>query len=318
VAEGHGRVVSRRDDFGARFVDSPSWRAYRDANAMEGFAAERVSVPIMEADELHQAATLSWPGQQRMPTVENTELPLLSAVFDMVEVVPSNGLLVRPMGLNAAEVAGAGLPGGAASVEVTATSDDDDVTLFRWAMHVNTFRRVLDDSEAARRMINELMRRHVLRNLAFEILMGDGSEIATRKQLLGVNSKAGVGSVAVATGDYTTALTTAIQTVEAAGYEGPHALVCAPLDKRKILTHSAFLAERFPSLSRVVAFNRLTAGTAFLGSYGAANLYMTSLAINVSQDHDVNWTTGTATVQPEAFVHLDIPQPGAFCKITAI
>lgn len=316
ISEGHGRVVGRGDDFGARFVNSPMWQAYRDGS-MEGFAAEQVAVPVMAPDELHTAATLAFP-PDRMATDENMLAPLLSAVFGLVNVIPSTGLLVRPMGLTATEVAGAGLPDGAASVEVTATGSDADVSLFRWAQHVNVLRRVLDDSEAARRLINELMRRHVLRNLAFEILAGDGSTTATRKQLLGINSKSGVGSVAVATGDTTTALATAVQTVEAAGFEGPHALVCAPLDKRKILLHTAYLADRFPSITRIVSFNRLTAGTAYLGQYGAGNLYMTSLVISVSQDHDMHWTTGRATVQPETDVYLDLPHAAAFCKITGV
>jgi len=318
TAEGHGRVISRRDDFGARFVDSPTWKAFNESNTMAGFAAEHASVPIMDPAELHKAATLVWPGSGRQHTDENNVGPLLTAVFDMVNVIPATAQIVRPMSVTATEVAGAGLPAGAASVEVTIVGSGADVELIRFAEHANATRALLDDSEQARRLINDLMRRHLLRNLAFEIIAGDGSTTATRKQLLGVNSKSGVGSVAVATADYTTALLTAIQTVEAAGYEGPHVLVAAPLDKRKFLAHAAFLRDRVPTLERIVGFNRLTAGTAFVGSYSAANLYMTPVTINVSQDHATNWVTGLATIQPETFAYLDIPNPGAFCKITGV
>jgi hypothetical protein len=323
--EAHGRPAPGSTP-GERFVSSASWRAYTgpEETGMRGYHPLKVSVPVLAADEvgdyLHRAAALVPPEISRTIDAGNALPPWPTGPLDLVNVVPTPNRLVRPLDLSATEVVGAGLPDGAASVEVTVSSSNiGDVECFRWSLHMNVDRESLLDDAVATRLIDTLMTRFWLRQLAFEVLMGDGSATGTRKQLLGVNSAPGVQAVAFATNKVVT-LTAAVAALEAAGWPGPFVLVAAPTDKKELLDESLWRADRFPNIASVVGFDKLTAGTAFLGQFGAANLYMTGdgVSIEVSQDHATNFVSGKATVQPTAWVYLDIPptMATAFVRIT--
>lgn len=195
---------------------------------------------------------------------------------------------------------------------------DADRILPRWAAHANIGRtRVLDDT-TARQLIDRVLVRQWTRALAEEALTGDGSTTATRQQLRGILNTAGVGTVAVAAPNRVGALLTAIATVENAGFPGPHAVVLHPADKSELLGQADFRRDRFPTLDAVIGFDRIAAGTAYVGQIGAGRLLSTPLMINVSPDHASNITTAIVTMQPAAFLDIDLPYPGSMCLITGM
>jgi hypothetical protein len=316
LREARGLPASSGVTPGERFTASASLQAWR-----EGMSSG-VEVPVAEAQELpYLAATVAHPRGLTTSDVGGVAA-LPSTVLDLVTIIPvESGLRANPIGVSGTEVTGIGLIQGASSKEITLTSRKPETDMVRFSLHANGIPKddIVRDDARARRLIDTILRRFWARQVAFEVLFGDGTTVGDRQQLTGIVNTAGIGTIAVATNDRVTALAQAIRTVQnGAGYDGSVQLVINPNDLEELVLQSTWRRDRYPDLSAIVASSTVTAGTSVVGSFAAADLFSTGVSVEISDDHSDNWIKGVVTLQPTGWLHLDVPTPSAFCRITGM
>jgi hypothetical protein len=311
IREGHGFPVDGADA-GSRFLASPSLAEWRAG----GVAS--VTVPVLEAREIEQAATVAFPSGRTLGT-DNALAEWAAPVLRIATVVPEQAGLARDLGLTATELTTGtlGLIPGAASRETTLTGRGTDQEMIRLSTHSGVQVSLLDggNAEFVRRTINDLVTRLLMRALARDLIEGTGATAGDQRQLSGLIA-ATITSVDAATGDKVAKVSEAVAAVQQAWSERAVLVIANPTTLRVLREASTWRRDRLPDEVVIVPFGRLTAGTVWVVAERTVTLFSSSVLIEVAYDHGAtDYLTGRAVVQPTVFAWADVAHPNAAAKV---
>jgi hypothetical protein len=307
LREGRGLVAVDGVSAGDRFVRSASLAEYR-----KGMASS-VVIPVAEPHEL--AAVVTIPLGGRNVSDVNRVAELGDPILGNFTIEPlDSGLLVTPLRVTGAEVTGLGLVPTAGSKEIALVSAVPDREAVRFAGHVNEIPKDdLRNDARARRIVDTIVRRYWLRDVAREVILGTGATAGDRQQLSGL-AAATIASFSASTGAKTDHLVDATAAVLNAWGPPVHVIGNA-LDLKAAYKEASWRRDRFDGVV-FAPTNVISQGTVWVTALRAITVHMSTLTIEVADDHSDNWSRGVVTIQPQAWVWCEVEHTDSAAKIT--
>jgi HK97 family phage major capsid protein len=312
VREGHYLAAVQRDAVGR---DPVQWHADHLTSAAELRAALTTSTG---------SGLLVEQADRRVVDVA----PLPSRVPALVRTVVLDKRLVKPVTTTTYLGGAGGTPDGAASPEINDLSlSADEFVCEPWSVAGTMPRNMLDDRGYTAEVIDTLFRQEFWRSLEADIINGDGSETAASRRLTGILTDPGIGTLARGTQSRLDALAEAVETVQNADhYDNPLTVAASPTTLRRIRTEKepgsggvVRLREALPDVAAYVPVPNVPDGTALLGDFSAAVLFLVSgLTLEGSDTHGDFFVNGRHLLRLSADMEFRVQHPDAFVSVTNV
>jgi len=324
--------------FGERVVSAPEYKALQESGALT--SSNGPHLPRLEATTRAELKTLltgvGAPGttmlrNERLPNIAPLRRQNLQLV-NLLTVAETDAAVVEwvrhsATTNNAAEVAEA-----TATAGVTGTKPESAITFVLENSTVRTIahwipatRQALADIAQLRSIVDNELADGVNRRLNTQVLSGDG----VAPNLRGILNTPGIATQALGVDSRTDAIFKAL-TVARIAFEEPNAIVMNPADWQDIrLTKDSQGNYQFgPAYTagedmlwgvRVVLDQTIPAGTALVGDFGSAVLYIREgVTVTSSDSHSDFFVRNMIVILAEGRYALAVPRPAAFVQVTGI
>ena len=283
---------------GDKFINSDEFRSYNGAGA-----SSRVNVELRATINTEDEPGSAWVRPDRLVApAAGFATPLLNA-FNRI-VVSSNSIEWVTTGLAPeADI----VPEGDEKPEATLISSLDVINLSTIAHWVSATRQVLEDSPALRSYIDTMLMQGVMKKL----------DAVAGAALTGATLPTAEGA------DLISAVRVGIGTVQEAGFN-PGLVVLNPSDYAAMdvdMLSKTLDGDRIRGTYwglEVVASSQVTAGTAYVGDFGAGTAFFDRnvASLYVTDSHAENFTSNIITILGEARAAAVISNVNAFAECT--